>query len=226
MSDMKKYTIKATKSTDTSKFTLEEGMLPGVIYGPNSENIKLKVDYRVFLKAYRVVGKSTLIDLDLDGTVIPVLVHEVQVHPVREDLLHIDFYAVDQKKPVSVVVQLIFEGDPQGVRTYGGILVTEKNDLNVKCLPKDLVTSITIDTSGLDNIGKAIYVRDVNLPEGMENVDSDDVLIAHIVPPKLALTAEEEGEAAEGEEGEATEGEEGEATEGELSDDSENKGDK
>jgi len=220
---MKKTVIKANKidtSTAKAKVLRRENKLPAVLYGALVDSQSIVLDYNTFLKQFRVVGQSTVVDLDIDGEVTAVLINDIQFHPVTEKILHVDFYAINPKKPVTVTVQLHFEGDPLGVRTKGGIMVTEKSELIIKCLPKDLVSHIVVDINILDDIGKSIHVKDIKLSEDMEVLDNEDVVLVHIVAPKLAINLDEE-ESEEGEEGgegeESGEGgstEEGESTEG------------
>jgi len=207
---MKKLKISANLVTNEKASDIrKEGFIPGVLYGPKQDSSKVKVDNLSFVKLLRSISKSTIIDIDLDGKIIPVLIHEVQRHPVSEEILSFDFYALDINKPVNVTLNLHFIGDAPGVRNYGGILVSTKNEISIKCLPKDLISSFDIDVSGLDNIGKSIHVRDLKLPNDIEILDNKDVTLVHIIAPKVAQETdevEEVGEiAVEGEETEQTE---------------------
>lgn len=184
---MKKVKLSADLvTTEKASKLRKEKNIPAVIYGPNHKAVKLFVNELAFVKAYREVGKSTMFELDIKGDSLPVLVHAVQRNPVTEKFIHVDFYALDVNKPVHVTVPLRFEGDPAGVRIHGGVLVAEKDEIEVKCLPKNLISFLTVDISGLDEVGSAIHIKDLVVPEGIEIVDREDLNVIHIIASRVS----------------------------------------
>jgi len=170
-----------------------EGLVPGVVYGPVvNETVSVSVNSRVFSKFYMNHGHSTIFTLQWDGGSQPVLIREVQIDPVRRDIIHIDFFApnMNVKLRQSVAIALHNVGDHEGVLQH--VL----NEVEVEALPADLPPEIVVDASGLAAVGDAIHVRDLVAPQGVEIVSHGDDVVASLVP-EAAPTAEEEAEAAE-----------------------------
>jgi large subunit ribosomal protein L25 len=187
-----------------------EGLVPGVVYGPVvNETVSVSVNSRVFSKFYMNHGHSTIFTLQWDGGSQPVLIREVQIDPVRRDIIHIDFFApnMNVKLRQSVAVALHNVGDHEGVLQH--VL----NEVEVEALPADLPHELVADAAGLAAVGDAIHVRDLTAPQGVELVSDPDAVIASLVP-EAAPTAEEEAEAAEAAEAAEEEPAEGEAAEG------------
>ncbi len=175
------------------------GILPAVVYGPMVEGAdSVQVDGREFGFAFRDVGYTSLIDLSVGSDKsIPVFVREVQVHPVRRDILHIDFYAPNMRLPVeaNVPVSIVGELDDEveAELTLGLFEVT------VSALPDSIPDELHADISGLKEIGDQITASELPFPEGVELVGHEEDLIV-----KLDMIREEEEEPEE----EVAEGEE------------------
>ena len=170
-----------------------EGLVPGVVYGPVvNETVSVSVSSRVFSKFYMNHGHSTIFTLKWDGGSQPVLIREVQIDPVRRDIIHIDFFApnMNVKLRQSVAVALHNVGDHEGVLQH--VL----NEVEVEALPADLPAELVVDAAGLAAVGDAIHVRDLTAPQGVELVSDPDAVVASLVA-EAAPTAEEEAEAAE-----------------------------
>ncbi len=167
-----------------------EGILPAVIYGAGGETVSLSLSYVDFEKMYREAGDASLIDISIDGKDAgKVLVHEVQYDPVKGQMIHVDFYRIDMSKPITANVDLKFIGEAPAVKELGGTLVHSINEIEIKCLPKDLVSHIDIDVTTLKTFDDTIKVKDLVLPTGFAVVSlhEDDVLA--VVTP--ALTEEQ-----------------------------------
>src|SRR5690606_20742595 len=108
-----------------------DGLVPAVLYGYNVENTALTVDAKEFRKVYREAGSNTLITLKVDGKETKILVQDAQVDPVRDEVLHIDLFAVNLKEAVETEVPLSFIGDAPAVRELEGNLVTNLTELEV-----------------------------------------------------------------------------------------------
>jgi len=185
---MEKVIMTAVKAENAkAKDLRKSGFIPAIVYGPKSETIRIKLDYLYFVKALRNISGGTMIDLSLDGKVITVLLHELQRDPVTERVVHVDFYALDTTKPIHATIPLHFEGDPEGVRIHNGILVKVKDSVEVKCLSKDLMSSIIVDINCLTEINSAIHVADLKVADSVTLVDNPELVIVHVVSPKVSV---------------------------------------
>ena len=161
------------------------GRIPAVVYGEAKETQPIAVDPKALLKILRSQsGVNTLISLKLEGAAATkVLVREYQIHPVGRDLLHADFYYVAMDKVLRVTVPVHLTGEAKGVKAEGGIVDFVHRDIVVECLPADIPEHLVVDISEL-GLHDGVRVRD--LPAGKWKAVSDaDMLIVHVVPPKV-----------------------------------------
>lgn len=205
-----------------------EGKVPGVVYGLGADPVTLTVEWRA-LRAALVTeqGLNAVINLEIDGDRTPTLLKDMQRHPVRRNVLHVDFIRVDLDKTVDVEVSISLEGEAESVNRAGGVVDQVLQALLITAKPAAIPSGLTIDISGLD-IGDALRVSDIALPEGVTtHVDPDDPVVtashgvseAELEAAEAEVagdTGEAEGEAAEGEVGEDAEAsdEGGDAAEG------------
>jgi large subunit ribosomal protein L25 len=187
------------------------GLVPGVIYGGGDTPTHFAVDARILRNT--LARSGAILEVSLDGAAgTPVLVKDVQRHPVRGEAVHVDFLRVrmDQAIQTTVTVELVGGDEAPGV-VEGGVLSQETREITIEALPGDIPDSIKHDVSALE-MNATITLDALTAPEGVTFVDDDDTLIASIMPPTLEPVEEEietetglvgEGEAAEGEEGEA-----------------------
>ena len=160
-------------------------------YGHNKKNLHLSVDHETFARLFRSAGKSTVIELKLpSGTSEQVLIHHVDRFPVSNNFMHVDFYGINVKEKITTKIPLEFIGESNAVRNLGGILVTNLDEIEVKCLPGDLVQHFEVDLTGLENVTDAIHVRDLKLPPQFEILEESDSMIVAVQMP--ATEAEEE----------------------------------
>jgi large subunit ribosomal protein L25 len=172
------------------------GKLPAVVYGLDAETLTVTVSARELDHAlHSESGANTLITLQLDGDETLALARQIQRHPTRNELVHVDFVRVRRDVAVAAEVPLTVEGEPPGAKE-GGMLEQVLFTLSVEAMPGNIPTSIAVDVSGV--------------PPGVDVQHEADELVAQVSVPR---GIEEEEEAAEGEEGE--EGEEGAVAEGE-----------
>jgi large subunit ribosomal protein L25 len=188
------------------------GKIPAVLYGRGAEPAALTVDWRDLRAALTTdKGLNALLTVKVDGTSTKVIVKEMQRHPVRRDVLHVDFLAVDVDKPIAVDVTIVLEGEPIKVLREQGVVEQTVNAIVVHAKPDAIPGHLVVDVSDLE-IGHTITVADLVLPEGVTtDADPEETLVTAQLT-SLALAEEEEGEEAEGEEGEG-EGEAGESGE-------------
>jgi large subunit ribosomal protein L25 len=189
MENIKLEAEKRDKKENT-KNLLKSGFIPGIIYGPNlKENKLVKIKASGLKKVLSKAGESTLIDLSLDGKVEgKVLLKDEQRDPLSNETSHIDLYKVDMDKEITAWIPLHFSGEAKAVKEKGGVLIRNINEVEVKCLPGDLINHIEIDISILDDFNKSIKIHDLALPKGVKMTHDTDDVIAIIAEPK----AEEE----------------------------------
>jgi large subunit ribosomal protein L25 len=183
----------------------QQGRIPAIFYGPGSKPMKLAVDY---LDLERIVtgisGENVIIALEIEAQEgnqnKTVMLKELQSDPIHERYLHADFYEISMDKEITVNVAIQLRGTPVGV-TNGGILENVKRELSVSCLPDKLTSAIDVDISDMD-IGDAVHIEDIQLPEGMRALEDGRLTVAVIAAPAVEK-GEAEGEAGEAEEGAA-----------------------
>jgi large subunit ribosomal protein L25 len=186
-----------------------EGLLPAVVYGHGVPSESVQIEAKAFDDLSRHTSRNTLVDLTVDGDrARPVLIHQVQHHPVTRRPLHVDLFVVRMTEELTVDVPLTFTGLPPAVDKLGGTLFHAIDAVRVRALPDQLPTGFEVDVHGLATFDDAIHVSDLAVPDGVTLVTDPDEVVAKVLPPRVV---EEEAPApVEGEEG-AAEGEEGAA---------------
>lgn len=182
----KNIIIKASKRVakkESNKELREKGLLPAVVYG-NIENQSISINRIEFEKTYLGGGESSLIDLVIDGgETIKVVVKEISKDPIREGIVHADFYAVDMSKKIIAETNLVFVGESRAVKEMAGTLLKNRESLEISCLPGDLLSHIDVDISVLETFEDAIKIKDLKLPEGVESVLDVNELVVSVARP-------------------------------------------
>jgi len=215
-------TVTARSPEQVAKHLRKDGQVPCVLYGNDVENISLQCTHGEILKAYADAGKSTLVELDTGSKKVPALFHEIEFDPVSDKIIHVDFYAVDMKKEIEAQVPIKHEGEAPAVKELGGILITPRDHVTVKCLPTALPHEILVNIEKLEEFGSALTVADLQIPDGVAVSEDPETVIATVQEPRKEeeiipepVEGEEGAEgSAEGEGAEGAEGE-GEKAEGE-----------
>jgi large subunit ribosomal protein L25 len=164
-----------------------EGKIPAVVYGENRQTESIAVDPKALLRILRSPsGANTLISLKLAGASADarVLVKEYQYHPVDHDLLHADFYYIAMDKVLRVTVPVHLTGEAKGVKVDGGVVDFVHRDIVLECLPADIPGHITVDVTEL-GLHDGIRVRDIDTGGKWKALSDADMLIVHVVPPKV-----------------------------------------
>jgi large subunit ribosomal protein L25 len=179
---LEKVVLKATKRNVLGKQVgalRRAGKLPGVLYGRHTETIPILLDaHETQLKLSRLTS-SSLVTIDVDGQEYPTLVREKQRHPVKKQLVHLDFQALSLTEKTHARVGIEFRGTSPAVKTYGATIVHGVTELEVECLPHDLPERVVVDISGLAEPGDSIHVSDLKLPELVEILsDPEDVIVS------------------------------------------------
>ena len=185
--------------------------MPANVYGREAEAKSVTVNAReLYAVLHTEAGLNAVITLDVDGEKITTLAREVQRHPVRGDITHLDFIRISLTETVAAEVGIDFEGEPVGVRDDGGIVETIRAVVNVEALATDIPSSIALDISAL-TIGDVLRVSDLPVIDGVEYTDDPEASLVTVSVPAAIISEEAEEELLEGEEGEegAEPGEEG-----------------
>lgn len=182
-----------------------EGFVPAVVYGHGDETKSLTLDAHDFDRLLsRIHVGTTVVELEVEGDASrQVLIREIQRHPVRRDVLHVDFFHIRADEKISIDVPIHLVGDAKGV-DEGGILQQVRHQLEIECLPTEIPDAFTFDVSGLE-IGDSVHVGDLDTGNVVVLTDSD-LTVCSVVPPTVEEEPEVEEEGLEpelvGEEGE------------------------
>jgi len=160
----------------------EQGLIPGVLYGPKIDTSPVQVEGKTFEKIYKEAGESSLINLKVGDKEFPVLIYDVQRDPLSRRATHVDFYQPDLDKEVEVTVPLVFEGEPQAVSELGGTLLHNIQEVQVKALPQNLPHEIVVNVEGLKTFEDRITVKDLMTNPDVTIVRDAEDTIAQVVP--------------------------------------------
>ena len=180
------------------------GTVPAIVYGEERGEEKIKLNEHDFEQLLRHHASEHLVlDLEVEGKLMKALMKEVQRHPVSGRVLHVDFQEISLKKKIRVGIPLELVGDPIGVSQQGGVLEHLMREVEVECLPMDVLESIEIDVSAM-TMNTRMTVSEIKLDlEKFTIITGKDVAFASVVPPRLqAVAAETEAVAAAPAEGE------------------------
>ncbi|MCB1272541.1 MAG: 50S ribosomal protein L25 [Microthrixaceae bacterium] len=182
-----------------------ERQVPGVVYGLGADPISVSVDASDLRRALTTdAGLNALLDLDVAGDHEMAVVKDLQRHPVRRDVVHVDFLRVDPEARIEVEVPIHTEGEADKVHQEDGIAVLRLSSLLVSVKPTDIPDEVVVDISEL-TMDSTITVEDLDLPENVDVVTPGDEVIVSAELTRAALVEEEPAEGEAGEEGEAAE---------------------
>ena len=174
------------RGTGVARKLRREGMIPAVIYGHGREPQSLTVETRELEKLLSTVSAaSTVIELSLGGAVAKTLIREIQRHPVKRNIIHVDFQELVAGEKVTVSVPLRFTGTADGVRNSGGILEETMHQVHIRVDPSIIPNHIDVDVTPL-TIGHSIHIRDLKLPEGVSILDDAGATVCVCTAPKAA----------------------------------------
>lgn len=169
--------------------------IPAVIYGHGRPTQPLMVDAKALEKALTgIEPESTLIELTVDGKKARTLIREIQRHPIRPDIIHVDFYEIKADEKVTLKVPVHLAGTPDGVRNEGGVLDQVTKEVEIEVLPENIPDRVELDVSAL-KIGDSLHVRDLSIPNAVI-LNGPDLTIATVVPPRAEEVATPTAEAA------------------------------
>ncbi|HSL71375.1 MAG TPA: 50S ribosomal protein L25/general stress protein Ctc [Longimicrobiales bacterium] len=172
------------------------GRVPAVVYGHGEETRSLTVDAHELERLFAQIHKeNTIINLRIEGGAeIRALVREVQAHPFRGNILHVDFYQIHAGERITVEVPIVLTGTPEGVK-LGGMLQHALDGLEIRCLPDQIPNEIRVDVSHL-GIGDSVHVSDLTVPAGIELLVDEERTVCSVIAPTV-VTAEVPAEGVE-----------------------------
>lgn len=192
--------LSATKRSNVGKGVARKlraaGEVPAVIYGHGREPQPLALNtFNLEKMLGKVSFRTTVIELDVEGTIARTLIREVQRHPFKRDILHVDFQELVAGEKVTVQVPLVFVGTPDGVRVGGGILETAMRALTITIDPADIPNHIDVDVTAL-TIGHSLHVSDLTVPAGGVVLDDANATVCLVAVPKAVVEPTPEEAAA------------------------------
>jgi len=183
--DMEKLVLvsKHRNALESAKNLRKAKIIPAVFYGKGEESISLQVNYQEFRKLFKTTGFTGVFDLEIDGKMKPVLVHDLQFHPLDDTFMHIDLLHVNLKQKIVTQVPVEVIGVSAAVKNEGAIVTIAKHEVEVKCLPLDIPHSIQIDLALLEKVGDSFYVSDLKLGDKVEiHAEPEDLLVTISAP--------------------------------------------
>ena len=181
---MPDFKFEAKSRQGDATVTRNSGFIPAVLYGKDFKNINIALEKVSFGHLLKEAGSSNLIDLNIEDESYKTLIHDIQLHPVSGEIVHIDFYKVDMKQKITTEIPLEFVGESILVIEQEGSFIANKDSIEVECLPTDLVDHIDVDISHLNNFEQNIKIADIKAPTGIEVLDDAEEVIALVQPPR------------------------------------------
>jgi len=196
---------RSTKGKGASREMRRGGKVPAVIYGRGREPAQLTVDGVALGRLLeKIVPESTIVELTVDGKPVKTLIREVQRHPVRPGIVHVDFYEIRAGQKIRVAVPIHCVGIPDGVRNQGGTLDQVIRNVEIEVLPDDIPEHVELDVTAL-TIGKSLHISDLSIPKAQILMDSA-LTVATVVAPRIEEVAAPAAAAVEGAPVEGAEG--------------------
>jgi len=149
--------------TKKAKTFRKMNLIPSVCYGKGFETRNIQVEYQAFRKVYKEASTTQVVNLNVDGKKLPVLIHQIEYNPVSDRFDHVDFLQIDMSKKVTATVPVEIVGLSPAVKNFNAVVTVVKHEVEVKCLPMDIPHEITVDVSTLENLGDAIHISDLKL---------------------------------------------------------------
>ncbi|MGI8498904.1 MAG: 50S ribosomal protein L25/general stress protein Ctc [Gemmatimonadaceae bacterium] len=193
-------TLNCTPRTEVGKGAARKlraaARIPGVVYGHHRDPQPLAIDTRELEKLLEHISfETTVVELAMSGSSVRTIIREIQRHPFKRQILHIDFQELVAGEHISVNVPLVLTGISHGVRNEGGTLDQVLRELAIEVDPANIPNHIDVDVSGL-GLNESIHVRDLKLPDGVTVMEDADSTICVVAPPRVEIApvaAEVEG---------------------------------
>lgn len=199
---MEKYNLTAQKRSILGQKVEQlrkKGILPANLFGKKIKSQAIQLSSKDFDKIFSKAGESSLVELVIDKKIHPVLIHNVQMHPVTDISIHVDFFEVDLKEKVATKVPLVSVGESVAVKDRIGVLLTLLSEVEVEALPADLPDKIEVDISKLAVLDQVIKISELKVSDKIKiltDKDQDIIKVAPLVSKEAQKQAEEEAAAA------------------------------
>lgn len=203
MSTQSTLSVNVRTETGTGQCRRMRGkaLVPGIFYNAQGANVLFSAERTPLQKLYNKVGRSQVFQLEItqDGEIQqhPAIIRDIQYHPVKGSVAHVDFFGVDLTKKINVYIPVEVTGKPKGV-VLGGILEVFRDELEVIGLPMSIPEKIVIDVSALE-INHNVHVQDLRLPDSVEFVYEDNFAVVGVVSPSSGDSGSEDGDAEKAE---------------------------
>jgi len=175
-----------------------QGQVPAVIYGHGRDPLSLSLNARDLDKLLsHIQAESTVIEVSVGGQTAKTLIREIQRHPIKRQILHVDFQALVAGEKVTVNIPIVLEGIPEGVRLEGGVLDQTLRELEIECDPSDIPDHAELDITNMV-IGDSLHVSDIKLPANVRILDDPETSVAVLAAPRAVIEETPAVEAVEG----------------------------
>jgi len=168
------------------------GLVPGNVYGRGHESVAIQTELTEIRRVFSALDRNAVVPMSIDGAsdTIPVVLRDVQRHPVSRSVLHLDFYQVDLTRAIHSEARLVLIGDSEA-ETRGGTVVQSLEYIMLEALPTAMPSVLEVDISVLDEFGHSVLVRDLVLPEGVSALTDGAVAVATALAPRVSEDDEE-----------------------------------
>lgn len=213
---MKREALEVQKRTVEGKKVRrlrQEGIIPANVFGKGLDSLSVQLPLKDFIDLYKKVHETGLVDLTVDGEKYPILIQNVQIHPMTHTPIHADFFKVNLKEKVKATIPIIAVGEPKAVTDKIGVLLQPLSEVEVEALPADLPENIEVNVENLTAIDDSISISDLKLAESVEIMAEPTEMvfrIGELVSDEAEELAAEEEAAAEAASDESTTTEGGE----------------
>ena len=197
-----KASIREHKGKNACKHLRKEGQIPGVVYKEGNQGIHIKVDSKDLWHALHTeAGENAIITMDISNdkkqSSKTVILKEMQVDPINDKFLHVDFHEISLKEKLKVKIPVVVKGEAIGVKENDGVLAQIVWEVEVECLPTDIPEHLDVNVDELQ-IGDAIHVKGIVVPGGVAVLDDPEQAVVTVHPPKAEEEVVEEAVAEEG----------------------------
>lgn len=181
-------TLRSESGKGAARALRRAGSVPAVIYGHKREPMSLSVSTRELERLLeRVAAESTVVELSIDGKVSRTLIREIQKHPFKKQLVHVDFQELVAGEKITLSIPLVLVGVSVGVRSFGGILDQTMRELEISVDPSAIPNHIDVDVSAL-GVGDSVHVRDLKVPAGVTVLTDAEASVVVVAAPKVNAT--------------------------------------
>ncbi len=191
-------TARDIKGKGAARSLRRQGQVPAVIYGHGRDPLSLSLNARDLDKLLgHIQAESTVIEVTVGGHTAKTLIREIQRHPIKRQILHVDFQALVAGEKVTVSIPIVLAGIPEGVRLEGGVLDQTLRELEIEVDPSSIPDHIEFDVTNMV-IGDSVHVSDLKMPDGVEVLDDPETSVAVLAAPRAVIEETPAVEAVEG----------------------------